>query len=58
MFGAMDFDEIDDGWRHCDRCGDGFTIWYERVFDDRNENNGFVNDELLCEKCYAEATRK
>jgi len=48
-------DEIDDGWRDCESCGEGFTLWYERLVDHKNENNGYVEDRCLCEKCFAVA---
>jgi hypothetical protein len=60
MFGAIDFLEVDDGWRNCEKCREGFTLWYERVFDNENQNNGWHEklEMSLCEKCYEEANKE
>ena len=47
-----DLDLLDDGWRYCDRCGEGFTFWCETNPEDNM--NGYCEEtgEWLCDDCW------
>jgi len=52
------YEDADDGWRHCERCGEGFTLWFEKIFKDEKETNGYYKplDMTLCDECWKQAT--
>jgi hypothetical protein len=52
------YEECDDGWRTCEHCGEGFTIYYESFIDDLI--NGYRDDVgmILCDKCFKKDTKE
>jgi hypothetical protein len=51
---------FDGGWRYCEQCGEGFTLWYEtiplREIDKTEPSNGYheETDMTLCDECWKE----
>jgi len=51
---------FDDGWRICEYCGEGFTLWYEQIalcdIGKTEPTNGYCEDRdaSLCDKCFKE----
>jgi len=48
----------DDGWRHCERCNEGFTTW--ESWEDYKQDCGYHEDaeQLLCPECWAQEELK
>ena len=61
----MDFvEEYDFGYRCCEECGVGFTLWYEQLrlseVASTAATNGYCEkvDKTLCDVCWRVVNRK